>query len=389
MERPRLELAAIVREHGPGYRQRHRLPRSHLRAMRAIEICRTGVLGGHVDQCNRCGRQRNSYNSCRNRHCPKCGSLARARWLGQRKGELLPVPCFHVVFTLPEQIAQLVPFNQKLLLFRISTETLLAIARDPKHLGAETGFFGILHTWGQNLLLHPHVHYVVAGGGIGPGHDRWVPPRRRGFLVPVRVLSAHFRNRFLKALERLHEQGKLHLEGPLAPLAETNAFANFLAPLRNSNWVVYAKSPFGGPAQVLEYLGQYTHRVAISNHRLVAFDGERVTFRWKDYRKGQQTGLMTLSAEEFLRRFLLHVLPDGFQRIRFGGFLAKRHRAGKLALVRRLLGMAAATLLPLPKACAELFALLTGRAADACPYCHQGQLVQVQTLEPVRWPDTS
>lgn len=392
MPRPELELAGVFRQHGAAYRQRHRLTRHQLRVMRAIEICRTAALGGHVDQCDCCGQSRISYNSCRNRHCPKCGSMARARWLHQRKGELLPVPYFHVVFTLPHALADLALQNQKLLydlLFRISAETLLAIARDPQHLGAEIGFFGILHTWGQNLLHHPHIHYVVPGGGIGADHDRWVCGPSPHFFLPVEVLSEHFRNRFLPSLEKLHARRLLRLDGALAHLRDPQAFAEYLRPWRHAKWVVYAKPPFGGPRQVLEYLGQYTHRTAISNHRLVSMENDQVTFRWKDYRNEQQPRLMTLSADEFIRRFLLHVLPGGFQRIRFGGFLANRHRRAKLALIATLLSMAVSHLLPLPQSCAELLALLTGKPENQCPFCLVGRMHRTETLPPIRWPDTS
>jgi len=391
MSAPALELADIVRQHGEAYRQSHRLPRHQLRLMRAIEICRTAALGGHVYECDQCGKRRIGYNSCGNRHCPKCGSLARARWLHRRRGELLPVPYFHVVFTLPAPIAGLALQNKTTiydLLFRISTETLLAIARDPRHLGAEIGFFGILHTWGQNLLHHPHIHYVIPGGGIGPDHDRWVACLP-GFFLPVRLLSAYFRDHFLQALEKLFRRGQLQFTGTLADLNDPAAFAHYLAPLHNTDWVVYAKPPFGGPPQVLEYLGRYTHRVAISNHRLVSLQDGQVTFRWKDYRHEQRTRLMTLAADEFIRRFLLHALPDGFQRIRFGGFFANRHRRSKLALIRQFLADPVTELLPLPKDCAELLALLTGQIKNQCPHCHIGRLLRVETLKPRRWPDTS
>jgi hypothetical protein len=385
MGRPALELADIVREHGVAYWQQRGVTYTQLRVLRAIASCRTAVLGGHVERCDQCHQERTSYHSCRNRHCPKCGSQARARWLHQRQAELLPVEYFHVVFTLPEAIAEVARQNQRVvydLLFRISLETMQTIARDPRHLGAEIGCFGILHTWGQNLLHHPHVHYVIAGGGISPDHDRWISCRP-GFFLPVRVLSEYFRNHFLCALEKLHRQGKLQFSGSLSRLRERTAFAHHLDPLRQSPWVVYAKPPFGGPQQVLEYLGRYTHRVAISNHRLVSFANGQVTFRWKDYRHEQRPGLMTLSADEFLRRFLLHTLPDGFQRIRFGGFFANCHRKSKLALVRQLLAMPVTELLPLPKDCAELLAWLTGVPAHQCPHCRVGQMHVVATLAPV------
>jgi hypothetical protein len=389
--RPALELADIFRQHGETYRRQHRLARQQLRVMRAIEICRTATLGGHVDQCDRCRQFRISYNSCRNRHCPKCGSLARARWLHQRRGELLPVPYFHVVFTLPAPLAALALHNQKTLydlLFRVSTQTLLRIARNPRHLGAEIGFFGILHTWGQNLLHHPHIHYVIPGGGIGPDQDRWIACQP-GFFLSVGALSDHFRDHFLAALAKLFAQGKLHFSGPLAALADPAAFAEYLAPWQAADWVVYAKPPFGGPSQVLEYLGRYTHRVAISNHRLVALDKDQVTFRWKDYRHPQRPRTMVLDAQEFLRRFLLHTLPDGFQRIRFGGFLANCHRALKLDLIRQFLAAPVIALLPLPKDCADLLALLTGQSPHQCPFCCLGRMHRTETLAPIRWPDTS
>lgn len=391
MSRPVLELADIFRQHGEAYRQSHPLPRHQLRLMRAIEICRTATLGGHVDECGQCGKRRISYNSCRNRHCPKCGSLARARWLHRRRAELLPTPYFHVVFTLPHLIADLALQNKEILydlLFRTSANTLLAIARNPQHLGAEIGFFGILHTWGQNLLHHPHIHYVIPGGGMGPDHDRWVACQP-GFFLPVRVLSAHFRKHFLLALERLFRRGQLQFTGTLAHLSAPEVFAQYLAPLRNTDWVVHAKPPFGGPPQVLEYLGRYTHRVAISNHRLVSLEHGQVSFRWKDYRHEQQARVMSLPADEFIRRFLLHALPDSFQRIRFGGFFANRNRRSKLALIRQLLADPATELLPLPKDCAELLAFLTGQPKDQCPHCHTGRLMRVETLPPLRWPDTS
>jgi hypothetical protein len=388
MPRPALELADIFREHGAAYRQTHPLPPYLLRVMRAIEICRTAALGGHIEECDTCQQKRHSYNSCRNRHCPKCGSLSRARWLHQRQGELLPVPYFHVVFTLPESIAAIALQNKKTiydLLFRISMETLLTIARDPKHLGAEIGFFGVLHTWGQNLLHHPHVHYVIPGGGISPDHDGWVSCRP-GFFLPVPVLSALFRRLFLDALLKLFRQGKLQFFGSLEFLTEAGAFLRYLKPLYDIDWVVYAKPPFGGPRQVLEYLGRYTHRVAISNQRLVSLENGAVTFRWKDYRHEQRQRTMTVSAEEFIRRFLMHALPNRFQRIRFGGFLANCHRRGKLALIRRFLHQPVTELLPLPKDCADLLAFLTDRPKDQCPFCLVGRMRCIEILLPVRSP---
>lgn len=388
MSRPPLEVADILRRHGPAYRQAHRLPCHQLRVMRAIETCRTAALGGHVEQCDHCQATRISYNSCRNRHCPKCQGLARAKWVESRKAELLPVPYFHVVFTLPAPLADLALQNPKLvydLLFRTSAATLLTLAADPKHLGARLGFFSILHTWGQNLLHHPHVHCVVPGGGLSSDHQRWIGCRP-GFFLPVKVLSRLFRRLFLEALEAAFDHGQLHFFGSLLPLADAASFAQHLAPLRQAEWVVYAKPPFGGPQQALAYLGRYTHRVAISNQRLLALHHDQVSFQWKDYRHQNRSSQMTVSADEFLRRFLLHVLPDGFQRIRHCGFLANRHRKEKLALCRQLLTAPGADLLPRPADHPELLHLLPAEGPPRCPYCRVGTLVRIQILPAYRWP---
>ena len=290
--------------------------------MSAIERCRTAALGGHVEQCDACGHQRIAFNSCRDRHCPKCQSLTRAQWLEDRRAELLPVEYFHVVFTLPQEIAAIAYQNKAMvydLLFRATAETLRAIAADPKHLGAEIGFIAILHTWGQNLLHHPHLHCVVPGGGLSPDGQHWIACRP-GFFLPVRVLSRLFRRRFLTMLQQAFAAGSLTFHNALAKLTDPRAFARYLAPTARAEWVVYAKPPFGGPQRVLEYLGRYTHRVAIANSRLLAMDERSVTFRWKDYRAKGKTRhkAMTLSPQEFMRRFLLHVLPGGFHRIRQG-----------------------------------------------------------------------
>src|SRR5437867_1784857 len=334
MTRPTLEVADILRAHGDRFLDRYRssFGFQQLKAFRAIQRCRTAALGGHRDACQSCGYQTISYNSCRNRHCPKCQAQARER-------ELLATGYFHVVFTVPHELNVLALENPRLfydLLFTASAQTLLEIASDPKHLGAEIGVIGILHTWGQNLLLHPHIHCVIPAGGLSPDHQRWVRPRYP-FFLPVRVLSRIFRGKFLAGLKRLHRSEKLQCAGPAAAIADRQQFAKFLRQLHRHDWVVYAKPAFGGPMQVLRYLGRYTHRVAISNHRLLAFDQERVTFRWKDYAHGSKQGKMTLGATEFLRRFFLHVLPRGFVRIRHFGFLANRFRASRLALGRQLL----------------------------------------------------
>ena len=393
MARPTLELADIFRHHGEPFRQQHPLSLQQLRVMRAVEVCRTAALGGHVEQCGHCDYRQISYNSCRNRHCPKCQTGARNRWLAARQAELLPIPYFHVVFTLPHQFAPLALQNQKILydlLFQVSAQTLLTIAADPKHLGAHIGFFSVLHTWGQNLLLHPHVHCVVSGGGIAVGRRQWLAPRHPRFFVSVKVLSALFRRLFLEAFWRAFDAGQLTFHGQLQPLRERPALQKLLAPIRHSKWVVYAKPPFGGPQRVIEYLGRYTHRVAISNHRLQHWDQQAglVTFQWKNYRQqgGQVPGSMTLTADEFIRRFLLHTLPPGFQRIRHYGLLANRHRAGQLALCRQLLQDS--QLLPAVQLLtpATLTPPLSVASAPPCPRCQVGVLVRVQTLFPISWP---
>lgn len=398
MARPRLEVADIFRRHGAAYRQAlgGALSLTQRRIMRAIETCRTAVLGGHREECDLCGHPRNAYNSCRNRHCPKCQSLARAQWLQDRRAELLPVEYFHVVFTLPESIAAIAFQNQREvynLLFRVTAETLRTIAADPKHLGAEVGFFAVLHTWGQNLLHHPHLHCIVPGGGLSADHQRWVACRP-GFFLPVRVLSRLFRRLFLEGLNQAFRTGRLTFCSALEPLDDPKAFARYLAPLRDTEWVVYAKRPFGGPEQVLEYLGRYTHRVAISNQRLVSAEEGQVAFRWKDYRHQQRQKIMTLQADEFIRRFLLHALPGGLQRIRHYGLLGNRNRAQNLARCRELLDM------PPPPADSgqpldyrTFFEKLTGRSLLECPQCHVGHMVEVGTIpRPLRLPkfiDTS
>ncbi len=336
-----LEVADIFRRHGDAYRQAHagHLGRVERRVMSAVELCRTAELGGHSEVCTSCGVIRCAYNSCRNRHCPKCQGAARMEWLAARQAELLPVPYFHVVFTLPAPAAEIAFQNKTAvyaILFKAASETLRTIAADPKHLGAEIGVVAVLHSWGQNLHYHPHVHCVVPGGGPSRDGARWVACRP-GFFLPVRVLSRLFRRLFLESLQAAFEAGELGFFGGLAELAQPTAFAERLAKLRRTEWVVYAKPPFGGPEQVLAYLGRYTHRVAISNSRLVSLIDSRVTFRWRDYRHHDKAKVMALDAEEFIRRFLLHTLPDGFHRIRHYGFLANGHRGDKLALCRKLL----------------------------------------------------
>src|SRR3954451_2176925 len=343
MNAPLFEVADIVRAAGKNFveKNRSRLTWQHLRVLRAVERCRTVFLGGHMDQCSRCGHQAISYNSCRNRHCAKCQTNARDQWLRARQTELLDVPYVHVVFTLPHELSPLALANKRILydlLFRAGAATLLEIAADPKHLGADIGFLSILHTWGQNVLHHPHAHCVIPAGGLSLDHQRWIHPRY-AFFLPVKVLSRVFRGKFHAGLKKAFRKKQLMFPGALAPLAQERAFHSFLRSLFRQDWVVYAKPPFGGPQRVLHYLARYTHRVAISNHRIVAFADGQVTFRWKDYAHRSKQKLMTVTTEEFLRRFLLHVLPHGFVRIRFFGFLANRRRKSLLSVCQQLLRM--------------------------------------------------
>ena len=341
MTRPTLEVADILRAQGDHFLDRYRssLNFQQRKAFRAIQRCRTAALGGHLDLCPQCGHRDISYNSCRNRSCPKCQTQARERWLAAREQELLPTNYFHVVFSVPHELNVLALDNSRLfydLLFTASAQTLREVAADPQHLGAEIGVISILHTWGQNLLLHPHIHCAIPAGGLAPDHTRWIRPRYP-FFLPVKVLSRVFRGKFLAGLKCLYRSKKLQCVGPSAALADPRQFAQLIRRLHRQDWVVYAKPAFGGPLQVLRYLGRYTHRVAISNHRLLAFDGERVTFRWKDYTHDGKWKQMTLTASEFLRRFFLHVLPKAFVRIRHFGFLANCFRARRLSLCRQLL----------------------------------------------------
>jgi hypothetical protein len=390
MDRPKLEVADIFRRYGVAYREKRgaSMSTAQRRVMTAIEVCRTAALGGQIEQCDQCGHRRVCYRSCRNRHCPKCQSLVRAEWIQHRQAELLDCEYFHVVFTVPEEIAAIAYQNKQVvygILFRATAETLRTIAADPKHLGAEIGFFAVLHTWGSNLLHHPHLHCVVPGGGLSPDHARWISCRP-GFFLPVRVLSRLFRRLFLEYLQHAFNTGKLRFFTGLEKLRDRSELARYLAPLRKAEWVVYAKAPFAGPQQVLDYVGRYTHRVAISNHRLLDIEAGHVRFQWKNYRdKGQQKA-MTLSAEEFIRRFLLHALPDGFQRIRYYGLLGNRFRQQKLALCRKLLGMAPPVEVPAPEDYRDQHEHLTGSSLRECPVCRRGRMVMVEMLTPNRSP---
>ena len=345
MSRPPLEVADIFRGHGPAWRQANagHVSLDQLKVMSAIESCRTAALGGHVARCENCSHTLIAYNSCRNRHCPKCQGAAAKEWLAEREAELLPVPYFHIVFTLPARIADIAYQNKAViydLLFKASAETLITIAADPEHLGARVGVLSVLHTWGSALTHHPHVHMIVPGGGISLDGKRWLSCRP-GFFLPVRVLSRLFRRLLLQKLIAAHRAGALQFFGNHAPLTDAKAFAAYLAPLRNAKWVVYSRRPFGGPREVLRYLARYTHRVAISNSRLIALDDNGVTFKWKDYRlEGRERyKVMTLATHEFIRRFLIHVLPSGFHRIRYYGLLAGTTRAQNIARARQLLAV--------------------------------------------------
>jgi len=387
-ERPAYELADIVRAYGATDRRTHDVLPGQGVVLRAIARCRTAALGGHVEACEACGARRVAYNSCRNRHCPKCQGPARAKWVAAQQALLLPIEYFHVVFTLPHALNALARVNPRrvyALLFHAAAATLQGFARDPRHLGAELGVTAVLHTWGQNLSQHIHVHCVVTGGGLSPDGQRWMSARR-GFLFPVRALSTVFRGKFLAGLRQLRARGLLHFAGDSAALADERAWAEWLRTLRATDWVVYAKPPFGGPERVLKYLGRYTHRVAISNDRLVSIDHGVVCFRWKDYAHHNQVKVMALPAAEFLRRFLLHVVPAGFRRIRHFGLLANRHRAAKLARCRALLAPAAPQAVDAGErpGVSDAASPSATAAPQVCPMCGGGPLLIVEILRPLR-----
>jgi len=385
MSEHRLEVADVFRTYEKEFFAQwgHVLGAHQRKAFAAIRDCRTAALGGHVEyveQCDTCGHRLISYNSCRNRHCPKCQAMARAKWLAQREAELLPVPYFHVVFTLPQKIGALALQNAReiyRILFRAASETLLTIAADPRRLGAAIGFLAVLHTWGQNLHLHPHLHCVVPGGGISRDGLHWIGCKKKSFFLPVGVLSSRFRNLFLTYLRKTFQAGRLKFHGEMAALARPAAFEALCRQARRIQWVVFVKPPFGGPEQVLKYLARYTHRVAISNRRLLSMEDGRVTLEYKDYADGNQIKVMTLEATEFIRRFLLHILPSGFVRIRQFGFLANRARGKKLALCRALLGAAA---VPEKAAVANHSGNVEEQDRKRCPACKIGYLVLVRLV---------
>jgi Putative transposase/Transposase zinc-binding domain len=387
----RLELADIVRAHGDAYRRTHRLVKVQHLALRAIAACRTAILGGRRETCDRCGAVRITYNSCRNRHCPKCQTLTKERWLAAHRADLLPIPYFHVVFTLPHSLNARAQGNPRViytLLFRAAADTLLIFGHDPRHLGGTIGITAMLHTWGQNLSQHLHLHCLVTGGALAADRSRWIIGRS-SFLFPVLALSVVFRAKFLAGLQRAFDTGQLTFAEGTAHLANRSAFAGFLGQLRIVNWIVYAKRPFAGPEQVLAYLGRYTHRVALSNDRLVDFRDGRVRFRWRDYAHHDRVKVMALDADEFLRRFLLHVVPSGFMRIRHFGLLANRTRRDTLMRCRALLGQPPTENAPQESA-AVLLQRLTGIDLSRCPTCGEGRMHLTVVVGP--WappPDTS
>ena len=381
MSRPSIEMADVFRLYGDQYRRDHpELSTVQHRAITAIQRCRTAALGGHLQECEHCGHRIISYNSCRNRNCPKCQSSAAKRWLEQREKEILPVPYFHIVFTVPHEIAQIALGNQKVIysiLFRSVAATLLKVSKN--HFGAEIGFLAILHTWGQNLNYHPHIHCIVTGGGWNCDQKRWIASGKK-FFLPVAVLSRVFRGKFLSSLRAVYAVGKLKFSGQLSQIVNRCCFNTFIKPAANSNWVVYCKPPFGGPSQVLRYLGRYTHRIAISNNRLLRLDNDKVFFHWKDYRDASKNKIMSLSAQEFIRRFLMHVLPTRFVRIRHYGFLSNRKKICSLENIRSSLCkpqncQSLTTDAPIYQQHFELF---------LCPNCKQGYLITLQLLAPIQ-----
>ena len=380
------EVADIFRQHGPVYRESHKLPRNHLRVMGAIEACRTAALGGHKDKCDQCGHLAISYNSCRNRHCPKCQTLAKEKWIEARGEDLLPIEYFHVVFTIPSELNHLVSMNRKVmydLLFRSVSETLMELANDPKHLGAKIGVISILHTWGQNLMDHPHIHCIVTGGGLSPDGSRWVSCRK-GFFLPVRVMSALFRGKFLDHLKHGFKNGALVFPGSISHLKEPDNFETFRKRFYEKKWVVYCKPPFGGPEGVLQYLGRYTHRVAISNNRILANRDGNVSFLWRDYADDNRKKTMTLKADEFIRRFLFHVLPERYVRIRHVGLLANRNRKNNITECQKMLGGENVKKEKKQETWQEQLLRICGIDVTVCPICKKGKMCRIERLLPVR-----
>lgn len=381
-----IEVQNIFQEFGTKYRQKHKLPLNQLKAMSSIEACRTSVLGGHIDKCDECGHTRISYNSSRNRHCPKCQSLAREQWIENRKDDLLSVPYFHVVFTLPSELSALTLRNQKVvykILFKAASETLLELALDPKYLGAQTGITALLHTWGQNLMFHPHIHCIVPSGGLSVDGIRWINSKKK-FFIPVRVLSRKFRGKFIAYLQSSYFSKELKFMGEIEELSKADVFFQFAKSLRQKDWVVYCKHPFKSAEYVLQYLGRYTHRVAISNNRIVSCEHGLVTYKWRDYRDKSREKLMTVPSEEFIRRFLMHVLPDKFVKIRHYGILGNRNKKTKLKDCKRLTGTKIMVNLEKNKRSSieELILKISGKDITKCPCCDIGTMKRTSSLQP-------
>lgn len=385
--RSSLEVADVFRSHGPAYRKTHgpSMPFRHLRAMRAIEVCRTAELGGHVYRCDHCGKLKVSYNSCRNRHCPKCQGLDKERWLDARKRDLLPTRYFHAIFTLPDSLRPLALRNQEMvynILFKAASETLKALTQDPKHLGAVVGFIAVLHTWSQTLMDHPHLHCIVTGGGLSPDGTEWIPCKK-DFFLPVKVMSRLFRGKFLAYLSEANKKGKLKFPGKIGHMKQDGSFNGFLSDLYKQDWVVYCKRPFANAETVMDYLGRYTHRVAISNDRVVNMEGDRVTFRYRDRSDNHTAKYMTLDAEEFIRRFLMHILPDRFVKIRHYGILSNRNRHKKLGVAKTLLRVTDPDIsTDGDETWQDLLTRITGRDPRICPYCGKGRMVLKEILKP-------
>ena len=385
-----LTLNAIFQDAGHIYRKTHRLPGFQRKAMHAIEKCRTSALGGHVDRCDQCGHEQVQYNSCRNRHCPSCQGSARASWVHAREQELLPIPYFHVVFTLPDELRPIVLVNQReiyKLLFKAASETLLVLCRDDRHMGGQIGIIAVLHTWGQTLIDHPHLHCIVTGGGIANDGSRWVKPKKltakRDFFIHVNVISDLFKKKFLHYFKRAYRAGAFKWIGRIQHLQTKRSFQQLIDTLYEKRWVSYCKQPFGGPEQVIRYLGRYTHRVAISNQRILSYANGQVTFRWKDYRDQSKTKIMTVAVDEFIRRFLLHILPANFYRIRYYGLLANRNRKARLSRCRELLGvLESIASRELSSHTFDVLLLeLCGLDAWRCPECKTGKMYRVKTIE--------
>jgi hypothetical protein len=381
-----VELSDIFRQNGPKYRRTHSLPLNHLRVMRAIEVCRTAAMGGHKDKCDSCGHIEISYNSCRNRHCPKCQTLQKEKWIEARNEDLLPIQYFHVVFTIPSELKPLVIMNQKVmydLMFQSVSETLIELSGNPKHLGARIGFMGVLHTWGQNLMDHPHIHCVVTGGGLSLDGNSWVSCRKR-FFIPVRVISALFKGKLLAYLKNSFEAGDLIFPGGISHLGNPHVFERLRRQLYHKKWVVYCKPPFDGAEGVLQYLGRYTHRIAISNNRILTSEDGTVTFRFRDYADGNTQKIMSLKVDEFIRRFLLHVLPKRYVRIRHFGLLANRSRKDNITLCRELLGTCTVIVIEKKETWQEQLLRICGIDVTTCPVCQKGRMFTVDELLPSR-----